>query len=509
MLGWIADLFRLAGGLFYWNVRKSWFQFRRGRSACPCQSPSDSGRAFETSCEACLHWHKPARFRRVCPLLVDTPDGLRCSVNTAQVRPFWGRLSRYYGGALVGLYGVGVLTVFIFLRTVGYPVSIFEVGLPHLWGRLSQARGWFFFEQSKRAFANGNAPEGLMYLANAYDFDPGNYRIGLTLAKNYQVGQPAHADEVFARLIRDHPDRRSTTAQDWFRALLPRGNFQKIIALARDQVLEDPAQAHVWMRALLFATRQQDDDQPLRDLLANSAPAAATWHRLLQTELQVRAGREAEARRLLTGSWPTPAAGTAAGKFTLVYRVSTLTALRDTFAAMDLLATHQGLDDEARKTLLLDAYAVAGAHTAIEREVDALLAPRLTMANLATVKLLCAQLIRHPDPGLYRRVYDKMERERIALDSDTAGIWCSLLVTAGAVGDLPRLHDLAERLKGVGSTPFLALVVVEAFFRGETSERRITSVLPFLPLPIEVSYALIERYAKPAAPKAIAAPPRK
>ena len=76
MTGWIADFFRLAWGLLYWNYRKSWFRLRRGRARCPCQSPSDSGRALETVCEASLSWHKHANFRRVCPLLVDTP-GLR------------------------------------------------------------------------------------------------------------------------------------------------------------------------------------------------------------------------------------------------------------------------------------------------------------------------------------------------------------------------------------------------------------------------------------------------
>ena len=116
MTGRFADLFRLVWALLYWNTRKSWFQLRRGRSPCPCQSPSDSGRAYETACVACLSWNEPARFRRDCPLLVSTPQGLRCSVNTADVRPFWRRAFFFYGGGLATLYLTAALTVFIFLR---------------------------------------------------------------------------------------------------------------------------------------------------------------------------------------------------------------------------------------------------------------------------------------------------------------------------------------------------------------------------------------------------------
>jgi hypothetical protein len=50
------------------------------------------------------------------------------------------------------------------------------------------------------------------------------------------------------------------------------------------------------------------------------------------------------------------------------------------------------------------------------------------------------------------------------------------------------------RLKQASTTPFTALSLVESFFLGETAEKRITSFLPILPLPLEINYALIERY---------------
>jgi hypothetical protein len=489
VLGWLADLFRLAGGLFYWNLRKTWFRLRRGRSPCPCQSPSDSGRALETRCDACLQWHRPARFRRVCPLLVETPDGLRCSVDTAEVRPFWGRTGGYYGSALLSLYAVGVLGVFLFLRNVGYPVSVIDVAIPPRWDRLTKARGWFFYDQSKRAFAAGRTAEALLYLANAYEFDPDNYQIGIMLAKNYQVGQPQHSDQIFAQLMRDHPAQRDATAQDWFRALLARGNFEKIAALTRDEVLADPAHAHAWIRALLFATRQTGDDRPLRELAASSSPALAPWRPLFETELLLRTGRRAEARAALLRPWPADAP-----PFTLYYRANALLALRETFAAADLIESNRrALDDEARETLRLAAFAVAGARSAVQREAEQLLAT----PNAATIKLLCAHLIRYPDAEIFAQLYETAVHTKLALDSDTAGVWFSLLCTAGAVGDTVRLHVLTEQLKRASSSPFLALNVVEAFFRGQTAERQVTSILPILPLPLEVTYALIERFSPP------------
>jgi hypothetical protein len=109
---------------------------------------------------AALPWDRPARFRRVCPLLVNTPDGLRCSVATADVRPIWMPVARYYGSAALALYAAGVVSVFAFLQTVGYPVCIVQVALPPLWHKVAEARGWFFLERSNRALAAGNSTEG-------------------------------------------------------------------------------------------------------------------------------------------------------------------------------------------------------------------------------------------------------------------------------------------------------------------------------------------------------------
>lgn len=497
VLGALADFFRLWWGLIYWNTRKSWFQVRRGRSPCPCQTPSDSGRAFETGCEACVTWHRPRRFRRVCPLLVDTPDGLRCSANTAEVRPFWLRALGFYGGGALSIYLIGAVAVFGFLRTVGYPVNIFHVVLPPMWHRVTEVRGWFFLHRSQQSFAAGRTAEGLLYLANAYQFDPNNYVAGMSLAKHLQVGQPARSDQVFEQLMREHSDKQAGTAQDWFRALLARGSFQRIAPLARDQILARPEHGGVWLRALFFASRRTGDDAPLRELLASQQATAVPWHRAIESELLLRAGRKNEARALLEADWPATAPA-----FTIYYRVNALLELGDPIAALDLAGRHRAqLDATALTTLRLHAFAIGGGTRALQQEVDAILGQRLSPSAIV---LLSAHLIRHPNRPIFLQLWHKVLREPPPLTTDNAGAWFSLLCAAGAVGDHDRLRELTTQLRQASGTSFNTLAAVEAFFRGETAERRINVFLPLIPLPLDVTYALIERYS--AAP-AISPPP--
>jgi hypothetical protein len=238
-------------------------------------------------------------------------------------------------------------------------------------------------------------------------------------------------------------------------------------------------------------------DAPLRELLANPSPAARPWHQLLSTELLLRAGLDRETRAALDQPWPAPGADPFT-RFLLFYRVDTLLRLKTPLDALDLLLKYpRGLDDEADRTLKLEAFALMESDRQLQAQAAELLAPRLTLANLSIIKILCAQLIRYPNAAVFQQLWEKVERDQVPLNTDTVGVWFSLLCTAGAVGDKPRLHELTARLKEASKTPFTALSLVEAFFRGDTAERRISALLPILPVPTEVAYALIERYSVP------------
>lgn len=493
-MGWLADTLRLFWGLIYWNLRKTWFRLRRGRSPCPCQSPSDSGRALRTACDACLHWSQPTRFRAVCPLLVRTPDGLRCSADTADVRPFWGRAAAIYSGTALALYLTAAVSFFIFLRTVGYPVNIFHVTLPPYWHRVTEVRSGYFLNRAQQAFAENKPAEALLYLDSAFEFDPRNHAAGLTLAKHLQIAQPSRSDAIFQRLMAEHPDRRHLIAQEWFRALLARGNMERVTELALEQLRAGSPGAAVWIRALVFARRRlpPPGEKAVRE--ESTRPEFAPWRPVLRVEDLLRTGRHAEARALLTADWPeTP------DEFEAFYQSSVLTELNDSFAALDALARKPGVTDgEVLLMARLAALASAGKERLLSQEVDRALSSRLSPATLPVIKVLTAHLIRHPDREIFQRVLAKVEGERVPFTDQTAGIWFGLFCAAGAVGDEFSLGRLTGSIRQATGQPFLVLGATEAFFRGDSNERSILPFLPTLLIPLEVTYALLERYLNTA-----------
>ena len=492
MIGRFADLFRLAWGLLYWNVRKSWFRTRRGRSPVPCQSPSDSGRAYQTACDACLSWSNPENFRRVCPLLVKTPEGLRCSVNSPDVRPFWGRAFAIYGGTIAACYLILALGAFTFLRSVGYPINLGHLVWPGKWHRVMEVRGWFFMERANQAFAAGRPAEGMLYLANAHEFDPANFDIAFALAQKTQVGQASRSDEIYRRLLANHPEQRAIISESWYRALLARGDFAAIIELSSEQVVQDQARAGVWLRALLFACRQTAKIEPLRQLLASDSRAVNPWRRVLETELLLRTSRHPEARRQLIAAWDDAPA------FAKYYQISELIALGEGIAAVDLIGKYSSaFDDVARVTLLLEAYARLGVQQQRQRLAATILAGEL---KTPAVSVLAAHLIRHPDPEILNQLFARFTRANTELSDQTLEAFLALYCTAGAARDVPKMRMIGSFLAQHGEGSRFTLSVAGAFFRGETPLTRVSAILPALPVSLEVSYALLERYPGPRQP---------
>ncbi len=516
MPGWLADFFLFCWGLFYWNARKTLFRWRGGR--CPCQNPSDSGRALETTCDACLHWHQPARFRRVCPLLVTTPNGLRCSANTKDVRPFWGRAAGFYGGALVASWVAAVLIVFILLRGIGYPVHFKSVAwLPARSARseIRMARGEYFFQMALRALAANRPKEAGLALRNAYECNPGDYRAGLMLAKLFQVGQPAQADFVYAHLLRDDTAQSALIAEQWYRGLLARGDFPKIAQLVPTFLASDAAHAQVWIHAMFFATRRLGDTRPLLQLLDKDYPLAPNLRHLVEIELLIETGRTNEAHAALRDLRVDLS-------YLAYYQASELTALGfpdDTLTAINYTANF--LPGQDISALRLDAFAAKG-WTILRRNEVALVLSAPT--SPASVELLCAHFIRRPDPKLLAELFEKLRQEPLPQTTSTYEATVALFCAAGVNGDWPDLQVARSALRQIGLPSFGDLDQAEAFFRGSSDQRRLGSILPLFqpppfeiaytttndrlsspvmlqPLALDVTYALFEHYPdKPAAP---------
>ncbi|MDE3083780.1 MAG: hypothetical protein KGJ37_00995 [Verrucomicrobiota bacterium] len=492
MSGWLADFLRFIWGLLYWNARKSVFRWWGGH--CPCQNPSDSGHAYETACDACASWQNPARFRRVCPLLVETPDGLRCSAETKDVRPFWGRAFGFYGGGLAALWLTGALTVFAVMRGIGYPVSIVSVAWPPAWQQIRAARAEYFFQKARRSLDAGHVSEALLALPYAYTLNPRNYSAGLLLAQLWQIGQPVLSDRLYAKLLHEHPEQRATIAAAWYRALLARGDFAKITQLARDVLASQPSPAPDWLRALFFAARRTGDPAPLRTLLDKQRALTPALRNLIEIEILIEEGRTADAHAaLLRLNVDTP--------YAAYYQVNELARLGFPSEAISELNAKPGFFgafDQA--ALRLDAFATQGWSSLVHNEAENLL---LAPANASVFELLAAQLIRHPDAELLAESFDKLEREPPANRDDAYRAALALFFAAGANKDWDHLRAARGLLRKNNNGSIAILDVTEAFFRGKSAHQHIESLLPMLqPLSPEVMYALFEHYGKnqPAGP---------
>ncbi len=492
-MGWLADLFRTAWGLVYWNLRKSLYRARRGQDRCPCQNPSDSGLAWETGCEAALHWNRQGRFRRVCPLLKPAPDGtLRCSVNAEDVRPFWGRAFLFYGGTIFASYLLAVILAFAVLRGIGYKVTPWTLAWPPAWSTLRTVRSEYFLEKARVAYNEQRINEAILSLSLAYELDPYNHAAGLLLAQLWQVGQAALSDRTYVRLLDNHPAMRPVTAQSWYRALLARGDFGTIAQLSADALRFDPDHATAWIHALFFSIRKTGDLAPLHRALSITSPDLAPDVRaLLELERTVATSLRAQCIDALLRPATDPRTAYAA-----YYRINRLLQLDAPQQALTLFERYgPRLGERERAALQLDLYAELGWAPLRRATIETLTARTL---NLPTVEILMAHLIRHPSPELARLVFAGQAARPLPPTEANYSGYTALFCTAGIYGDSEQVTALANALKQISGSSFVSLRAAEAFFRQPEANRRIEGVLPMLqPLPLDVTYALLERFGRP------------
>lgn len=495
MSGWLADFFRFVWALFYWNGRKSVFRLRGRQGVPPCQSASDSGRALETHCDACALWDHPARFQRVCPLLVATPNGLLCSADAADVRPFWGRAFRYCGLGLGSTYVALTLAAFIALRVIGYPVGYIAVAWPPAWSRINEARGRYFLQKGRDALAGGNMKEAVFSLSFARELAPRDYDINFTLASLYQFTQPTLSDQYYAELLTEYPLRADLTANAWHRALLARGNHRVIKLLAAQQFTRaDATHAGYWMQALLFACRQTHDVAPLRALLAGPPALPAQWRQVLTVELLARTGQTESAVTALRPVWPE-----ATHPFVPYFQVSLLIELGRARVALELLDNYgPRVRDDERFRLRLAAFATLDWASLLAGDVELLLTAPPTAPVIA---LLGTHLVAHPDSAILQRVVGRLREAPLALTPESQPAFAALFCAAGVARDFSLMHEMGINLTKINAATLRTIAPFEEFFHGESASRRIEACLPALPLPLELTYALLERYPDaPAAP---------
>jgi tetratricopeptide (TPR) repeat protein len=489
--GWLGDyLLRLPWALFYWNARKAWYRARGSRGQCPCHNPSDSGEPMRTGCEAMMTWKRPARFRRVCPLLRQNDGGQWvCSVRAEEVRPFWLRALAYVGGTSATLLLAMILLVFGFMRGIGYEVSVRQIAWPPAWSELRLVRSQLFIKQAREYYTKGQVREALAALAVAHELDRQNYPVAMMLAQFYQAGNPEMADDLYARLLREHPDHRVETARVWFRSLLARGRLADVAELAQRQLKHEPQQASAWVHALIFAARKLNQPELLEETLADKDTPAVV-RPTLELAVQVQNMGTDEAGRLLASA---PALVTFA--YDRVYRIEALLRLGLYEQAMQVLRSSRGQlagRDVAR--LAFAVYARSGDRERLSREFDGLLAPTRAV-TAGEFSLLAIHLVRYPDPVLLGKVSQAMERLPAEPVDARLEAGMAIFCAAGVQGDREKMAHTKAYIAEMVDARMNALNKLELFFMGESALRRITSLLPQqTALSLELNYALLDRY---------------
>jgi tetratricopeptide (TPR) repeat protein len=485
--GWLGDFFRFWWALFYWNARKTWFRVRGAhRDDCPCQTYSDSGHALDSRCEAVIGWQRPARFRRVCPLLTETPQGWRCGVDAESVRPFWGRALLQVVGGVIALYLAGTLAVYGLLRAAHYETSYLAVVWPPRWGELRASQEKLYAIRAQQALQAGKYQEAILSLEMVVQLNPRNYAAGLALAGLSQVAaQPLVADHIYERLMRDVPDQRRQTAQIWFRNLLARAAYPGIQDLATKMLNEDPEDRTAWLNALLFACRQTGDPDYLGTVLAQNPRLPGWCTELIGIEQHLLQKHPDRALPWLTRMQRQPAAG-----YIPYYQVDRLLRCGEADQAGDLLRAYgnQFQPDET-VFLRLRLYHAKGWTQLIGPEfVDLLryeMAPRIVAQS-------CAYLISHPDPVLFARYIERFNEANLPVDTGTLPLYQATYLAAILSGDTNRAQQIATLIDQFTGSDARVLRGLGDLLRGRAPDPRLPRILPLVPLPTEVVYAILE-----------------
>lgn len=479
------NFLRTGWELLYWNFRKAHFRRRGGRA--PCQHPSDSGRAFETGCLACGSRKNPMQFRKICPLLVETPDGIRCSVDASDVRPFWKPVLVFYGKAIVATYVVALLALFGFLKSIRYPVRAADLAWPRSWSKIPAARTSFLVEKARRALAAGNPRAAALFLQNARERDPGNYEVGLDLALLDRTLSPANANAEFARLMARYPEKSNATALRWLEAMLVHAEFEPILGLAGQQLKADPEHGNTWAKALLFSAARLGATEELKKLLTDPAPALAPWRDSLRLEIAVEENRKPAAEALLRGPWPPGAPA-----YAKYHRLRARAKITGAIQCLDEIQQHEAdLDPATKLILVLDLLSELQFTSRLADQVKLLLSRQ---NNADTLKMLCAHVIRYQDGATFRSAYVAAQ----ALDPPVTdpSLWFSLLAAAGAARDAAAVQEIVQLLDARSEARAIALPVRD-FFNGESNHSTFTAFLPGLGLPLEETYAVLENPPPP------------
>lgn len=490
MTGWFGDLGRLYWGLLYWNVRKSLFRLRGASGVAPCHHPSDSGLGGKTACEACVGWQDKERFRRLCPLLSTAADGRRvCSVNAAQVRPFWGRAALLYGGSAASVACVAAVMAFAGFRAIGYRVPLSMVVWPPAWHRIHVVRSDYFYRMALRSFSAGDVRQSYLALSQAYALDPDNIPAANLLAQLTQIGNPDLSDAIYLRLLQQDRAEFEAIGEAWVRALVSRGDFASVAGLSSRMLREGAKRVPAWTQALVFAERMTGDEGEIDRIVSGPARIPDEARSVLSLTRSIRTGSPEQRLgivRLYMGG--------ATSAFEIYFSLSRMLELG---RASEVAAFVEGpagasIDSYDREALKLDCYAEMGWQLLVRKEIAFLLDQGVSPPALT---LIATHLVRHPDAETAEYTFSLLDQHPVPMAPEFSGPRLALLCVAGVNGLSARMKQEGEGFGRLAGGNFTAWVRVRDFFDGASHGGNPALIMPALgQLPLELMYAVFDHY---------------
>jgi hypothetical protein len=430
----------------------------------------------------------------MCPLLA-TVDGRRvCSVDAADVRPFWGRAALIYCGSAAGLAAGAVLAVFTAFRVIGYRVPLHVVAWPPAWHQVDKARADYFYRLAQRALAAGDVRQAYLALGQVHALDPANADAARLLAQFTEMTSPDYSDAIYSQLVLGGVGDMEGTAEIWVHALLSRGDFPSVAALSSRMLRMGTAHVPAWTQGLLFAERMGAGTGEADRLLAPGVHLPGEARSALSLARSIRTGTDDERFKMVQLYL-----GGAATPFEVYY---SLRCALDMGRAADVLAFIEGKQGAAltpydRESLKLDAYSAMGWHEPERREIGLILEQGV---SASTAGLLAGHLVRYPDAESAARLFDLLAAKPLGAAPENVGAHVALLCAAGVNGLDARMAGEAEIVGRIVGGTFPAWDNVKSFFEGRAHAKNPAAILPALgQLPLEMVYALDAHY--------LAAPP--